>query len=368
MPIYVNGLAAARCRPDDPYFFSQTRKEALKRRRRRAHLRHAARLPPRLRARVAHQPRGQAHPGRPRRRRDRPQPRRRRRHRRRHRHRDGAAHRARRGSTLLEGRGAAVARRDCASARTRSGRRCARRCGRTPCRSTRCARARRSPTSSATTRSSSATAATSSPPPRRSCRPRTAGALARSRSARHARRRSRLRHGGEAGAPQEHVVIVYGDGSFGLHALEFEAMVRQKINVVGVIGNDAGWTQIRRGQVQLYGAERAVPRRSRSRATRRSSRRSAATASTSSGRRRSARRCERALGAGQAGAGEHQDRRQRLPQGRDLDLSAGRGDRTHGGHRRHRQRDPLGEGRRHQLRLPRPRAARAGRRRCGASW
>jgi acetolactate synthase-1/2/3 large subunit len=58
--------------------------------------------------------------------------------------------------------------------------------------------------------------------------------------------------------PNHPVVIVYGDGSFGLHGLEFEAMVRQKINVVGVIGNDAGWTQIRRGQVQMYGEERAV--------------------------------------------------------------------------------------------------------------
>jgi len=58
--------------------------------------------------------------------------------------------------------------------------------------------------------------------------------------------------------PANPVVIVYGDGSFGLHGLEFEAMVRQKINVVGVIGNDAAWQQIRRGQVQLYGAERAV--------------------------------------------------------------------------------------------------------------
>jgi acetolactate synthase-1/2/3 large subunit len=58
--------------------------------------------------------------------------------------------------------------------------------------------------------------------------------------------------------PQNPVVIIYGDGSFGLHAMEFEAMVRQKINVVGIIGNDAGWTQIRRGQVQLYGQERAV--------------------------------------------------------------------------------------------------------------
>jgi acetolactate synthase-1/2/3 large subunit len=58
--------------------------------------------------------------------------------------------------------------------------------------------------------------------------------------------------------PNNPVVIVYGDGSFGLHGLEFEAMVRQKINVVGVIGNDAAWQQIRRGQVQLYGEERAV--------------------------------------------------------------------------------------------------------------
>jgi len=58
--------------------------------------------------------------------------------------------------------------------------------------------------------------------------------------------------------PQSPVVIIYGDGSFGLHGLEFEAMVRQKINVVGVVGNDAAWQQIRRGQVQLYGEERAV--------------------------------------------------------------------------------------------------------------
>ena len=58
--------------------------------------------------------------------------------------------------------------------------------------------------------------------------------------------------------PDSPVIIVYGDGSFGLHAMEFEACVRQKINIVGVIGNDAGWTQIRRGQVDLFGAERAV--------------------------------------------------------------------------------------------------------------
>jgi len=58
--------------------------------------------------------------------------------------------------------------------------------------------------------------------------------------------------------PDAHVVLVYGDGSFGLHGVEFEAMARQGIAVIAVIGNDAGWTQIRRGQVELYGEERSV--------------------------------------------------------------------------------------------------------------
>jgi acetolactate synthase-1/2/3 large subunit len=58
--------------------------------------------------------------------------------------------------------------------------------------------------------------------------------------------------------PEAKVVLVYGDGSFGLHALEFEAMVRQDIPVVAIIGNDAGWSQIRRGQIEMYGEARAV--------------------------------------------------------------------------------------------------------------
>jgi acetolactate synthase I/II/III large subunit len=58
--------------------------------------------------------------------------------------------------------------------------------------------------------------------------------------------------------PDARVVLVYGDGSFGLHGMEFEAMARQKIPVVAVIGNDAGWTQIRRGQVDMYGEARSV--------------------------------------------------------------------------------------------------------------
>jgi acetolactate synthase-1/2/3 large subunit len=58
--------------------------------------------------------------------------------------------------------------------------------------------------------------------------------------------------------PEARVVLIYGDGSFGLHALEFEAMTRQNVAVVAIIGNDAGWTQIRRGQIEMYGEARAV--------------------------------------------------------------------------------------------------------------
>jgi acetolactate synthase-1/2/3 large subunit len=57
-------------------------------------------------------------------------------------------------------------------------------------------------------------------------------------------------------SPKSDVIIMYGDGAFGLNMMEFEACIRQKINIVGVIGNDAAWTQILRGQVQIYGPDR----------------------------------------------------------------------------------------------------------------
>lgn len=62
----------------------------------------------------------------------------------------------------------------------------------------------------------------------------------------------------QAVRPGARTVVMFGDGAFGLHAMEFEALVRQEMPVVAIIGNDAAWTQIRRGQVQLYGEQRAV--------------------------------------------------------------------------------------------------------------
>ena len=61
--------------------------------------------------------------------------------------------------------------------------------------------------------------------------------------------------------PEARVIIVYGDGSFALNGFEFEAMARQGIQVTGVIGNDAAWSQIRRGQLAMFGQDRGVATR-----------------------------------------------------------------------------------------------------------
>lgn len=58
--------------------------------------------------------------------------------------------------------------------------------------------------------------------------------------------------------PGARVIIMFGDGSFGLHAMELEAMQRQGLPIVAIIGNDAGWTQILRGQKDFYGEKRLV--------------------------------------------------------------------------------------------------------------
>ncbi|BAS28259.1 thiamine pyrophosphate-binding protein [Limnochorda pilosa] len=58
--------------------------------------------------------------------------------------------------------------------------------------------------------------------------------------------------------PESPVLALFGDGSVGFNLADFEAAARQGLPFVAVVGNDGAWTQIRRGQVQMYGAERAV--------------------------------------------------------------------------------------------------------------
>ncbi|MDH3754138.1 MAG: thiamine pyrophosphate-binding protein, partial [Acidimicrobiia bacterium] len=58
--------------------------------------------------------------------------------------------------------------------------------------------------------------------------------------------------------PDKRVLIVYGDGSFGLNGFEFDTAVRFGLPIVGVIGNDAAWGQMMRPQAMIYGEDRLV--------------------------------------------------------------------------------------------------------------
>ena len=51
--------------------------------------------------------------------------------------------------------------------------------------------------------------------------------------------------------PAAEVWVVYGDGSVGYSLAEADTFVRHEIGVIAVVGNDAGWTQIAREQVEL---------------------------------------------------------------------------------------------------------------------
>ncbi len=61
--------------------------------------------------------------------------------------------------------------------------------------------------------------------------------------------------------PDKRVLIIYGDGSFGLNGFEFDTAVRFGLPIVGVVGNDAAWGQMMRPQAMIYGADRLVATR-----------------------------------------------------------------------------------------------------------
>lgn len=61
--------------------------------------------------------------------------------------------------------------------------------------------------------------------------------------------------------PEKQVVVVAGDGAFGLNGFEFETLTRYGLPAVFVIGNDAAWGEIRIPQIGLYGAEGEIATR-----------------------------------------------------------------------------------------------------------
>ena len=56
--------------------------------------------------------------------------------------------------------------------------------------------------------------------------------------------------------PDRRVLIIYGDGAFGLNGFEYDTAVRFGLPSVGIVGNDAAWGQMLRPQVGIYGADR----------------------------------------------------------------------------------------------------------------
>ena len=58
--------------------------------------------------------------------------------------------------------------------------------------------------------------------------------------------------------PARRVLLIAGDGAFGLNGMEMETAVRFGLPMTVVIGNDGGWGQIRNPQLSFFGAERAV--------------------------------------------------------------------------------------------------------------
>jgi len=58
--------------------------------------------------------------------------------------------------------------------------------------------------------------------------------------------------------PNKRVLIIYGDGSFGLNGFEYDTAVRFKLPIVGIVGNDSAWGQMMRPQIMMYGEKRVV--------------------------------------------------------------------------------------------------------------
>jgi acetolactate synthase-1/2/3 large subunit len=58
--------------------------------------------------------------------------------------------------------------------------------------------------------------------------------------------------------PDKRILMVNGDGAFGLNGFEFDTFARFNMPVVSVVGNDRQWGQITVGQRAMYGKERVV--------------------------------------------------------------------------------------------------------------
>ena len=58
--------------------------------------------------------------------------------------------------------------------------------------------------------------------------------------------------------PERRVLLIAGDGAFGLNGMDLETAVRFGLPLTCIVGNDGGWGQIRNPQLSFFGETRAV--------------------------------------------------------------------------------------------------------------
>ena len=62
----------------------------------------------------------------------------------------------------------------------------------------------------------------------------------------------------KAANPEKNVMLLTGDGSFGLNAMEFDTAIRHNLPFVCVIGNDGCWGMIKNNMSKFYRSEKII--------------------------------------------------------------------------------------------------------------
>ncbi|MEW6775822.1 MAG: thiamine pyrophosphate-binding protein [Bdellovibrionota bacterium] len=62
----------------------------------------------------------------------------------------------------------------------------------------------------------------------------------------------------QAAHPDKRVLLLNGDGTWGMNGMELETALRHDLPIVCVVGNDAGWGQIRTPHKMVYGKDKLV--------------------------------------------------------------------------------------------------------------
>ncbi|MGD1153859.1 MAG: thiamine pyrophosphate-binding protein [Syntrophales bacterium] len=60
----------------------------------------------------------------------------------------------------------------------------------------------------------------------------------------------------KAAMPDTEVIVLFGDGAFGLTGFDYDTLIRFNMPVIGIVANNAAWNQVRYGQTERYGQVR----------------------------------------------------------------------------------------------------------------